>query len=316
MNLKTIPGTLLMAGLFLILTGCIKIEPRKKEPVPAGISVSPLEKALVPASKKDRQLHLMIMDQIKQGTIRWEDISRYPAPEQSWREDRFRLIRPKYRLLTTDFRLRKIIPLPRGHRRFVYSFLPLRVAYDGKSAWDTRAEFEIDEENEVADIHLTSERIPLTQPTLLRLSASDCNSISSAVLKKLFQELLPEKVRPTERFRFCFPVNGADEKFHDHLRPRARIPELDPTEEYPDFPIPFEKGRYRSCAKGVFYYYAGIVLPVTDKEVWVFDTAIRYDGGQTRGLVYKLKKGLIFWEIVVSASFDAPSRAVREKEAL
>ena len=315
MKRKIIPAVLL-AGVFLILTGCIKIEPRNKDNAPAAITVSPQEKALVPDSKTDRELHLMIMDRIKQGTIRWEDISRYPAPEQSWREDRFRLLRPKYRIQTTDFRLKKIIPLPRGHRRFVYSFLPLRVAYDGKSAWNTLAEFETDEENEVADIHLSSERIPLTQPMLLRLSASDCNAISTTVLKTLFRELLPENVRPAERYRFCFPVNGADEKFHDHLRPRARIPELDPNEEYPDFPIPFEKGRYRSCAKGVFYYYAGIVLPVTDKEVWVFDTAIRYDGGELRGLVYKLKKGLIFWEVVTNASFDAPSRAVREKEDL
>ena len=316
MNLKTIPAAVLLAGLFLSVTGCIKIEPRNKEPVPAGISASPLEKALVPASKPDLELHLMIMDRIKRETIRWEDISRYPAPEQSWREDRFRLLRPKGRILTTDFRLKKIIPLPRGHRRFIYSFLPLRVAYDGKTAWNTLAEFETDEENKVANIHLSSERIPLTQPTLLRLSASDCNSISAAVLKKLFQELLPEKVRPTERYRFCFPLNGADEKFHDHLRPRARIPELDPTEEYPGLPVKFEKGRYRSSTHGAFYYYAGIVLPVTDKEVWVFDTAIRYDGGQHRGLVYKLKKGLIFWEIVTNASFDAPSRTVREKDGL
>ncbi len=315
MKQKTIPAVLL-AVLFLILTGCIKIEPRNQEPAPAGMSASPQEKALVPDSKTDRELHLMIMDRIKRETIRWEDISRYPAPEQSWREDRFRLIRPKGRLLTADFRLKKIIPLPRGHRRFVYSFLPLRVAYDGKTAWDTRAEFETDEENKVADIHLSSERIPLTQPALLRLSASDCNSISYAVVKKLFQELLPEKVRLTERYRFCFPLNGADEKFHDHLRPRARLPELDPTEEYPGLPIKFEKDRYRSCAKGAFYYYAGIVLPVTDSEVWVFDTAIRYDGGQLRGLVYKLKKGLVFWEVVTNASFDAPSRAVREKEGL
>ena len=310
---KTILAAVLLAGL---LAGCIRIERRNQEPVQADMPVPMREKALIPASKKDRQLHGMLMDRIERGEIRWEDISRYPAPEQAWREDRFRLLRSKNTLRKTDFSLKKITALPHGHRRFVYSFLPLRVAYDGKTAWDTRAEFEIDEENEVADIHLTSEQIPLTQPLLLRLSSSDCNAISYAVLKTLFGELLPKKIRLSERYRFCFPLNGADEKFHDRLRPRARIPELDPTEEYPDFPIKFEKGRYRSCKHGVFYYYAGIVLPVTQDEVWVFDTAIRYDGGQRRGFCYKLKKGLISWEVVTNTEFDAPSRAVREKESL
>ena len=310
---KTILAAVLLAGL---LSGCIRIERRNQEPVQEDMPVLMREKALIPASKKDRQLHGMIMDRIERGEIRGEDISRYPAPEQAWREDRFRLLRSKNTLRKTDFNLIKITALPHGHRRFVYSFLPLRVAYDGKTAWDTRAEFEIDEENKVADIRLTSERIPLTQPLLLRLSSSDCNAISYAVLKTLFAERLPRNVRLSERYRFCFPLNGADEKFHDRLRPRARIPELDPTEEYPDFPIKFEKGRYRSCKHGVFYYYAGIVLPVTQDEVWVFDTAIRYDGGQRRGFCYKLKKGLITWEVVTNTEFDAPSRAVREKESL
>ena len=310
---KTILAAVLLAGL---MAGCIRIERRNQEPVQADMPVPMWEKALIPASKKDRQLHGMIMDRIERGEIRWEDISRYPAPEQAWREDRFRLLRSKNTLRKTDFSLKKITALAHGHRRFIYSFLPLRVAYDGKTAWDTRAEFEIDDENEVADIRLTSERRPLTQPLLLRLPSSDCNAISYAVLKTLFGELLPRKVRLSERYRFCFPLNGADEKFHDRLRPRARIPELDPTEEYPDFPIKFEKGRYRSCKHGVFYYYAGIVLPVTQDEVWVFDTAIRYDGGQRRGFCYKLKKGLISWEVVTKTEFDAPSRAVREKESL
>ena len=314
MKRKTILAAVLLIGL--LLSGCIRIEPRNKKPVQTDMLVLMREKALVPATKKDRQLHGMIMDRIERGEIRWEDISRYPSPEQSWREDRFRLLRSQNLLQKTDFCLKKITSLPQGHRRFVYSFLPLRVAYDGQTAWDTRAEFEIDEEDEVSDIHLTSERIPLTQPALLRLSSSDCNAISYAVLKTLFGEPLPIKIRFSERYRFCFPLNGADEKFHDRLRPRARIPELDPTEEYPDFPIPFEKGRYRSCKHGVFYYYAGIVLPVTPDEVWVFDTAIQYDGGQRRGLCYKLKKGLIFWEVIVHTEFDAPSRAVREKESL
>ena len=313
MKRKTISAAVLLAGL---LAGCIGIEPRNREPVQADMPVPMREEALVPASKKDRRLHGMIMDRIGRGEIRWEDIGRYPAPEQSWREDRFRLLRSQNELRKTDFRLKKITVLPRGHRRFVYSFLPLRVAYDGKTAWDTRAEFEIDEEDKVADIHLSSERIPLTQPALLRLSASDCNAISCAVLKTLFGELMPGTIRRSERYRFCFPLNGADEKFSDRLRPRARIPELDPTEEYPGLPIKFEKGRYRSCKHGAFYYYAGIVLPVTREEVWVFDTAIRYDGGQLRGLSYKLKKGLIFWEVVTHTEFDAPSRAVREKESL
>lgn len=307
-------AVLLSAGCFL--PGCIRIQPRKQAPEQAVPAVSVREKPFVPDSEKDRRLDHSIREKIGQRKIRWEDISRYPAPEQSWRDDRFRTLRPKYRLYPADFCLKKVIMLPRGQRRFIYSFLPLRVAYNGRFAWDTRASFDLDEENEIADIRLSSERIPLSDPGLLRLSSSDCNSISSVVLKTLFQELLPEKVRLSERFRFCFPVNGSDEKFHDHLRPYARIPELDPNEEYPNFPIPFENGRYRSCAKGVFYYYAGIVLPVSHKEVWVFDTAIRYDGGQTRGHVYKLKKGLIFWEVVTRASFDAPSRAVSEMENL
>ena len=295
----------------ICLAGCIRIQSRKHEPEKTA---AVKKTSLVPISKKDRPLHELIMKKIELGKIRWEDISRYPAPEQSWREERFRKLRPECRVVPADFRFERVMPLPGGHKRFIYSFIPLRVAYDGKSAWETRAEFDLDPENQIADIHLTSGLIPLTGPELLRLSSSDCNSISSEVLKTLFKELLPGKIRSSERYRLCFPVNGADEKFHDHLRPYARIPELDPNEEYPNFPIPFEKGRYRSCAHGVFYYYAGIVLPVSRNEVWVFDTAIRYDGGQTRGHVYKLKKGLIFWEVVLQASFDAPSRAVREKE--
>ena len=161
-----------------------------------------------------------------------------------------------------------------------------------------------------------SERIKQTDPGLFKLSASDCNSISYTVLKALFKLNLPDKVRSSEKYRFCIPVNGTDKKFHDHLRPRSRIPELDPTEEYPDFPIPFERGRYRAFEHGAFYYYAGIVLPVTSGEVWVFDTAVLYRGGQNCGTYFKLKKKLFLWEIIAEGSYDAPSRAVKEKDRL
>ena len=300
--------------VFLLAAGCIRIQPKNAGPDRAVPAVALREPGIAPSGRKERQLHLSIMQQIDTGEIRWEDISRYPAPEQTWREERFRLLRPECGLRSEDFSLKKVIVLPRGRRRFVYSFLPLRVTYDGRSAWDTRASFEFDEENQIADIRLSSELIPRVSTDLFRLPASDCNAVSAVVLKKLFTLRLPDGVRTKEKYRFCYPVNGANEKFHDHLRPRARIPELDPTEEYPNFPLPFEKGRYRSFGHGAFYYYAGIVLPVSENEVWVFDTAIRYAGGETRGAFFKLKKGLLFWEIVVESEYDAPSRAVRERE--
>ena len=300
--------------VFLLAAGCIRFQPKNAGPDRAVPAVALREPGIAPSGRKERQLHLSIMQQIDTGEIRWEDISRYPAPEQTWREERFRLLRPECGLRSEDFSLKKVIVLPRGRHRFVYSFLPLRVTYDGKSAWDTRASFEFDEENHIAEMRLSSERIPEVRTDLLRLPASDCNAISGVVLKKLFALHLPDGVRANEKYRFCYPVNGADENYRNHLRPRARIPELDPTEEYPNFPLPFEKGRYRSFGHGAFYYYAGIVLPVSENEVWVFDTAIRYAGGETRGAFFKLKKGLILWEIVIESEYDAPSRAVRERE--
>jgi len=300
--------------VFLLAAGCIRIQPKKAGPALTVPTVTARESGIYPSDPKERRLHHSVMQKIDTGEIRWEDLNRYPAPEQAWREERFRLLRPGCEFRSWDFSLKKIIKLPRERRRFIYSFLPLRVTYDGKSSWDTRVSFEFDEENQLADMRLSSELIPMAWTNLFRLSASDCNAVSSVVLKKLFDLRLPDGVRAKEKYRFCYPVNGADEKYRDHLRPRARIPELDPTEEYPNFPLPFEKGRYRSFKHGAFYYYAGIVLPVSEKEVWVFDTAIRYAGGETRGAFYKLKKGLLLWEIVIESEYDAPSRAVRESE--
>ena len=301
--------------VFLLAAGCIRIEPKNAGPDRIVPAVAARESGISLSDPKERRLSASIMQKIEAGEICWEDLNRYPAPEQVWREERFRMLRPDCRLRSADFCLKKVIKLPRGRRRFIYSFLPLRVTYDGRSAWDTRASFEFDAENQLADMRLSSELIPGGLWTgLFRLPASDCNAVSAVVLKKLFASHLPDGVRTKEKYRFCYPVNGSDEKFRDRLRPRARIPELDPTEEYPDFPLPFEKGRYRSFGHGAFYYYAGIVLPVGEKEVWVFDTAIRYAGGETRGAFFKLKKGLLFWEIVVESEYDAPSRAVRERE--
>ena len=297
--------------LLLILTaGCIRIEPRRKaaESKPSQSAVS--KGQIIPLPGPQTAGYQRILTAIRRKNIVWEDISRYPAPEQSWREERFRAVRPGGDLRPEDFRLAGV---PTSNR-YVFSFLPLRVAHDGQTVWDTRVVFELDSSGGIADIRMISERIKQTDPALFKLSASDCNSISYTVLKALFKLNLPAAVRASEKFRFCFPVNGADKNFHDHLRPRARIPELDPTEEYPDFPIPFERGRYRSFEHGVFYYYAGIVLPVSSGEVWVFDTAVLYNGGRNSGTYFKLKKKLFLWEIVAEGTYDAPSRAVKEKD--
>ena len=306
---------MLKFGLLLLLivtAGCIRIETRRKasESKPSQAAVS--KGQIIPLPGPQTAGYQQILNAIRRKNLVWEDISRYPAPEQSWREERFRLVRPGGELRPEDFRLAGI-PKP---NRYVFSFLPLRVAYDGQTVWDTRVVFELDPAGEIADIRMISECIKQTDPGLFKISASDCNSISYTVLKALFKLNLPDKVRASEKFRFCIPVNGTDKNFHDHLRPRARIPELDPTEEYPDFPIPFERGRYRSFKHGAFYYYAGIVLPVSSGEVWVFDTAVLYNGGRNSGTYYKLKKKLFLWEIIAEGSYDAFSRAVREKEGL
>ena len=299
--------------LLLILTaGCIRIEHRPKTNGPKTSPSAVSKGQIVPLPGPQAAGYQRILALIRQKNIVWEDISRYPAPEQSWREERFRLVRPGGELRPEDFRLAAI---PKSNR-YVFSFLPLRAAYDGQTIWDTRVVFELDGAGEISDIRMISERIKQTDPGLFKLSASDCNLISYTVLKKLFKLKLPEKVRAAEKFRFCFPANGTDKKFHDHLRPRARIPELDPTEEYPNFPIPFEHGRYRSFEHGAFYYYAGIVLPVTSESVWVFDTAVLYSEGQNSGTCFKLKKKLFLWEIIAEGSCDAPSRAVKEKDRL
>ena len=298
----------------LLLTGCIQVRPRTQDHAPDAAPPAIEENGL--AAPED-PIRTDILNRIAKQKIRWDDISRYPAPEQLWREARFRQVRPDGRLRPGDFLFEKRVTLPGGRSRLSFIFLPLRVAYDGRRIWETRVDFTCsDEDGEVSEIRMFSELKELSLPGLLRLSASDCNAVSAAVLKILFALQLPDGVRAKEKFRFCFPVNGADEKFRDHLRPRARIPELLPDEEYPGLPVPFEKGRYRSFAQGAFYYYAGIMLPVNEKEVWVFDTAVRYAGGQTSGACYKLKKGLFFWEIVTEGSCDAPSRAVRERESL
>ncbi|MBQ9338213.1 MAG: hypothetical protein IJS14_13055 [Lentisphaeria bacterium] len=292
----------------LLLAGCIQVrtqQPEAAEPVKTTA-----------ASGIRGRLPLLVIDKIARQEIGWEDLCRYPAPEQMWREDRFRLIRPNGELHPSDFKLKRSSGKSGRSRRVSFLFLPLRVAFDGARVWDTRVDFVFGDDDEIEDIRMVSELNRLSSPEIFRLSASSADSVTGAVLKKLFSMHLPKSVRARERFRFCFPVNGADEKYRNHLHPRARIPELDPTEEYPDFPLPFEKGRYRSLEHGAFYYYAGIVLPVTEKEVWVFDTAVRYDGGETRGAFFKLKKGLILWEVVSEGSYDAPSRAVREKETL
>lgn len=304
---------MLKFGLLLLLivtAGCIRIEPRRKAAESKTSRTAPAKGQLIPRPGPQTAGYQQIMTAIRRKNIVWEDISRYPAPEQSWREERFRLIRPNGKIRPEDFRL-AAIPNP---NRYVFSFLPLRVAYDGQTVWDTRVVFELDPSGEFADIRMISERIRQTDPGLFKLSASDCNSISYTVLKTLFKLQLPDTIRASEKFRFCFPVNGTDKKFHDYLRPRARIPELDPTEEYPDFPIPFERGRYRSFEHGTFYYYAGIVLPVTSGEVWVFDTAVLYKGGRNSGTYFKLKKKLFLWEIIAEGTYDAPSRAVKEKD--
>ena len=299
--------------LLPLLPGCIQVRPQTQEhKTDAASRRTEREKPTEPQNP----VHADILDRIAKQKIRWEDLSRYPAPEQLWREARFLEVRPDGRLRTGDFQFDKYVQLPGKRSRLSLIFLPLRVAYDGRRIWETRVDFTCsDEDGEVSEIRMSSELRELSLPGILRLSASDCNAVSEKVLKTLFFLQLPDDVRATEKFRFCFPVNGADEKFRDHLRPRARIPELLPDEEYPGLPVPFEKGRYRSFEHGAFYYYAGIMLPVNEKEVWVFDTAVRYAGGQTSGTYYKLKKGLIFWEIVTEGSYGAPSRAVREKDS-
>ena len=296
----------------LLLAGCIQARPQTPEaaePEPAG------EKTAAPSGIRGR-FPSIILDRIARQEICWEDICRFPAPEQMWRDDRFRQVRPDGKLRPADFKLKKTSELPGRRRRVSFLFLPLRVAFDGGRVWDTRVDFIFGDGEEIEEIRMVSEQTRLSPPGIFRLSASDCNAVTAAVLKKLFVLQLPEGVRVREKYRFCSPVNGADEKYRDHLRPRARIPELDPTEEYPNFPLPFEKGRYRSFDHGAFYYYAGIMLPVTEKEVWVFDTAVRYAGGETRGTFYKLKKGLFFWETVCEGAYDAPSRAVPRKGSL
>ena len=306
--------------LLILSGGCIQVQPRHAENGAAG-PVMPhfySEKpAVLPSPGWQQRGCEFIMRQIQQKRIRWEDISRYPAPEQSWREDRFRQLRPDGEIHPEDFILLQMTRKTENRTVFTYTFLPLRVAYNGRLVWDTQVVFTLDQgEEEPADIRMQSRQIPKPVDGLLRLSGAECNSISATVLKALFALHLPDPVRAAERFRFCFPLNGSDEKFRNHLRPRARIPELDPEEEYPNFPVPFEKGRYRAFSHGAFYYYAGIVLPVSEKEVWVFDTAVRYAGGETSGTFYKLKKGLLFWEIVAEGTYDAPSRAVKEKDNL
>ena len=298
--------------LFLLLpalNGCIRIEPRHDSgPIPqAGRAVQ-----IHPAPGKQQQAFTALQNQLAQAKIQWDDINRYPAPEQIWREDRFRLLRPTGKIQPDDFQLKKITVLPNQHLRFIFTFLPLRVAYNGKKVWDTLTVFEFDTEGKIVDIRMFSEHVDMPPDGLLRLSPQECNAVSAVVLKALFQLPIPREIRAAERFRFCFPVNGSDEKFRSGLRPHARPPELDPYLEYPDFPVPFEHGRYRALTHGIFYYYAGIVLPVSEKTAWVFDTAIVYAGGQTSGTFYKLKKGLFFWEIITEGSYDARSRAVRE----
>ena len=309
---------LFLSGLLILSGGCIQIQPRRPENRPAEPpQVSYSEKPAVrPAPGKEQQGYELIMEQIQQKKIRWEDISRYPAPEQPWREERFRLLRPNGEIRPADFILLRISGQTEKQICFTFSFLPLRTAYNGRLVWDTQVVFTLSQEGKLMDIHMNSRQVPKPVDGLFRLSGAECNAISSVVLKALFRLHLPGRIRASERFRFCFPVNGADPKFRNHLRPRARIPELDPFEEYPDFPLPFEKGRYRSFSHGAFYYYAGIVLPVTEKEVWAVDTAVLYAGGQMSGNFYKLKKGLFLWEIVTEGSYDAPSRAVKEKEDL
>ena len=297
----------------LLLAGCIQVRPDSQEP---GEAPAVREKAPGPAGAGS-PLPSVILDRIARQSIRWEDLCLYPAPEQMWREDRFRQIRPDGALRPSDFRLKKTVRLSGRRVRVSFFFLPLRVGYDGRRVWDTRVDFTFAaDRTEIEEIRMVSELTADSPPGVFRLTASACNAISAAVLKKLFALYLPGNIRTRERYRFCCPVNGTDAKFREHLRPRARIPELDPSEEYPGLPVPFEKGRYRSFDAGAFYYYAGIVLPVNEKEVWVFDTSIRYAGGETRGAFYKLKKGLIFWETVCEGAYDAPSRAVREKGSL
>jgi|GEM_PF-3470835 len=307
---------LVLVLLIPLLSACIRIEPRKSSPDTAAPKASPAPDGKTEVSPgKISPSARAFLQKIERKEICWEDISRYPAPEQMWREERFRQVRPGGKLRPSDFQLTGSVLLPGRRERVSCVFLPLQVAYDGGRVWETRIDFTFgDEGNELGEIRMYSGLTKRSDPGIFRLSASDCNAISGVVLKKLFALRLPEGVRAKERYRFCFPVNGSDEKFRNHLRPRGRIPELDPTEEYPNFPLPFEKGRYRSLEHGAFYYYAGIALPVTEKEVWVFDTSIRYAGGETRGALFKLKKGLIFWEIVTESDCDAPSRAVQEQE--
>ena len=298
--------------IFLLAAGCIQVRPRTQDHAPTA--APPAIKGNGFAAPED-PIRTDILNRIEKQKIRWDDISRYPSPEQLWREARFRQVRPDGRLKPGDFLFEKLVRLQGRRWKMSFIFLPLRVAYDGRRIWETRVDFTCGCEGNDLYIRMSSELKELSLPGILRLSASNCNAVSAAVLKTLFALQLPDGIRAKEKFRFCFPVNGADEKFRDHLRPRARILELPPDEEYPGLPVPFERGRYRSFAQGAFYYYAGIALPVTDKEVWVFDTAVRYAGGQTSGTYYKLKKGLLFWEIVTEGSYDAPSRAVRERES-
>lgn len=291
--------------LFL-LDGCIQVRTREEDSAgPAAPGRAAKRSSALPERYRRRI-----------AGLHWEDLCRTPAPEQMWREERFRQVRPSGELQLSDFQFTAPELLPGRRERVSCLFLPLQVGYDGGRVWDTRIDFTFgDEGDELGEIQLRSELTKRTDPGIFHLSASDCNAISGVVLKKLFTLHLPDGIREKEKYRFCFPVNGSDEKFRSQLRPRGRIPELDPTEEYPDFPLPFERGRYRSFDHGAFYYYAGIVLPVTEKEVWVFDTAIRYAGGETRGALFKLKKGLLFWEIVTESDCDGPSRAVREKDS-
>lgn len=302
--------------VFLLAAGCIRIQPKNAGPALPVPAAEAREDGISPSGPEERQLYDSVMRKIAAGELRWEEICRTPAPEQMWREERFRQVRPNGKLRPSDFQLTESVSPPGRRGRISFIFLPLRVAYDGGRVWETRIDFTSgDDGDELGEIRMYSRLTKRSDPGIFRLSAPDCNAVSGAVLKKLFALRLPDGVRAKEKYRFCYPVNGADEKYRNHLRPRARIPELDPTEEYPNFPLPFEKDRYRSFEHGAFYYYAGIVLPVSEKEVWVFDTAVRYAGGETRGAFFKLKKGLLFWEIVVESEYDAPSRAVRERES-
>ena len=87
-------GKSIFLVLILLTGGCLQIQPRQKDG-PAAVPQIP---------ESFRPWYSRLSEQLDEGKIRWEDISRYPAPEQFWREERFRLLRPRGTFVQRIFR--------------------------------------------------------------------------------------------------------------------------------------------------------------------------------------------------------------------